>query len=577
MSFNIGLSGLNASAKNLDVIGHNIANVNTVGMKAQRAEFAELYASSLGSAGGFGLGMGTSIATVSQEFTQGNLSDTGNELDLAINGAGFFTLEASNGERIYTRAGNFKLDEAGEIVANNGAKLIDPTTGEAYKWPNGGVADGKETTGITMELNLDTRAAVAKPNATTGLTDPPLSTYGTTLQVFDQQGAAINMDFYFKKTEANTWAVYAKYPEGTGDAAAPTAVPTDGGEINAAWSATDPDRYEGADADYEPDLKPIAYLQFDSFGKMSKMTTESVLEIAPTVGVTPSPIAGTAASETRFGGFTGTNTVGSVGTLTVDVVTSTDTNGSPATFEAATGVRQSYANAKLIGSSAGVPPAVPPAFPAADAVLASATDNGDGTLTVTSGTNTWTFAVQSDWKPANMAVPTAFSVSIDNIKNTSGATDSIGQLNSPPGITVDFSKITQNAQEFSVTALDQDGNPPGFLTKISVEDDGTISAKYTNGQTESMGQLKLANFRNVSGLEPSSGGYWVESKDSGGPVFGVPGAGSFGSLRGGALEESNVDLTAELVNMMTAQRNYQANSQTIKTQDQIMNTVINLK
>ena len=143
MSFNIGLSGLNASAKNLDVIGHNIANVNTVGMKSQRAEFDELYASSLGSAGGMGLGMGTSIATVSQEFTQGNLSDTGNELDLAINGAGFFTLEASNGERIYTRAGNFKLDEMGEIVANYGAKLIDPTTGSPYKWPNGGVADGK--------------------------------------------------------------------------------------------------------------------------------------------------------------------------------------------------------------------------------------------------------------------------------------------------------------------------------------------------------------------------------------------------------------------------------------------------
>lgn len=464
MSFNIGLSGLNASAKNLDVIGHNIANVNTVGMKAQRAEFAELYASSLGSAGGFGLGMGTSIATVSQEFTQGNLSDTGKELDLAINGAGFFTLEASNGERIYTRAGNFKLDEAGEIVANNGAKLIDPTTGAAYKWPNGGVAAGKETSGITMDLNLDTRAAIAKPNAVTGLTDPPLSTYGTTLQVFDQQGAAINMDFYFKKTDANTWAVYAKYPQDGGNttAAAPSATPTSGGSVDAAWSATDPDQYDG-NTDGTPDLQPIAFLQFDSFGKISNLTTTSA--------------------------YTAPNWV--------------------------------------------------PTFPATP--------------------------------------PVAFSVPIADIKNTSGATDSIGQLNSPKGITVDFSKITQNAQAFSVTALDQDGNPPGFLTKISVEDDGTISAKYTNGQTESMGQLKLANFRNVSGLEPSSGGYWVESKDSGGPVYGVPGSGSFGQLRGGALEESNVDLTAELVNMMTAQRNYQANSQTIKTQDQIMNTVINLK
>lgn len=548
MSFNIGLSGLNASAKNLDVIGHNIANVNTVGMKAQRAEFAELYASSLGSAGGMGLGMGTSIATVSQEFTQGNLSDTGNELDLAINGAGFFTLEASNGERIYTRAGNFKLDEAGEIVANNGAKLIDPTTGAAYKWPNGGVADGKETTGITMELNLDTRAAVAVPNSVTGLTDPPLKTYGTTLQVFDQQGAAINMDFYFKKTDANTWAVYAKYPQDDGvnkTAAAPSATPTNGGVVNSAWSATDPDQYDGTDIDTTPDLQPIAFLQFDSFGKVSNMTEASTWTVpAPTTPTGTAPTTPTSAT------LTGSNLVITDGTDSLI-----------------------YSNASVQSVTS---------VPTSAAAAITYTNNGDGTVDVTVDDGTTAaitkYKIAGNWQPTfPSAAPVAFSVSIDDIKNTSGATSSIGQLNSPKGITVDFSKITQNAQEFSVTALDQDGNPPGFLTKISVENDGTISAKYTNGQTESMGQLKLANFRNVSGLEPSSGGYWVESKDSGGPVFGVPGAGSFGQLRGGSLEESNVDLTAELVNMMTAQRNYQANSQTIKTQDQIMNTVINLK
>lgn len=481
MSFNIGLSGLNASAKNLDVIGHNIANVNTVGMKAQRAEFAELYASSLGSAGGMGLGMGTSIATVSQEFTQGNLSDTGNELDLAINGAGFFTLEASNGERIYTRAGNFKLDEKGEIVANNGAKLVDPTTGAAYKWPNGGVAPGKETTGITMELNLDTRAATASINAVTSQSTPPLSTYGTTLQVFDTQGDAISMDFYFKKTASNEWAVYAKYPE---DATGPSAgAPNDSdpgtaGALNSAWSATSPELQITAPAT-TPDLKPVAFVKFNESGKVSSV---------------------------------------------VDFATSA------ATYDATTGLWAP----------------VPANWPID---VAGTTSVNEATLPIT----------------------------LDNIKNTNGSTDTLGFANKPQGISVDFSKITQNAQEFSVSALEQDGNPPGFLTKINVEDDGTISAKYTNGQTESMGQLKLANFRNVSGLQPSSGGYWVESKDSGNPVFGVPGTGSFGALRGGALEESNVDLTAELVNMMTAQRNYQANSQTIKTQDQIMNTVINLK
>lgn len=510
MSFNIGLSGLNASAKNLDVIGHNIANVNTVGMKTQRAEFAELYASSLGSAGGMGLGMGTSIATVSQEFTQGNLSDTGKELDLAINGAGFFTLEASNGERIYTRAGNFKLDEAGEIVANNGAKLVDPTTGDPYVWPNGGVAPGKETTGVTMELNLDATAEVAGINATTSQTEPPLTTYGTTLQVFDTQGDAISMDFYFKKTESNVWAVYAKYPEDPATPSGPSATgianPGNPGVINDAWGQTSPElvywdttspaSYKPATtgvatAATAPDIQPIAFIRFDESGNVN-----AVRPFDPADVTTFDP--------------------------TVDAMTYNATTG----LWAPTGGWSSAA-----------------AWPE------SATTGELYTLPIT----------------------------LDNIKNTNGNTDTLGFSNKTQGISIDFSQITQNAQEFSVSALEQDGNPPGFLTKVSVEDDGTISAKYTNGQTESMGQLKLANFRNVSGLEPSSGGYWVESKDSGGPVFGVPGSGSFGQLRGGSLEESNVDLTAELVNMMTAQRNYQANSQTIKTQDQIMNTVINLK
>lgn len=520
MSFNIGLSGLNASAKNLDVIGHNIANVNTVGMKAQRAEFAELYASSLGSAGGMGLGMGTSIATVSQEFTQGNLSDTGNELDLAINGAGFFTLEASNGERIYTRAGNFKLDEAGEIVANNGAKLIDPTTGKAYAWPNGGVSPGKETTGVTMELNLDTRAPIADIDSVTSQAKPPLTTYGTTLQVFDTQGDAISMDFYFKKTEANVWAVYAKYPEdsaspGPAAGTAGTGAPNDAnsgtkGVVNDAWGQTSPElvywdpnpagpAYKPAvtgpaGGAASPDLTPIAFIRFDESGKVNAVRPFDPADVSADFSAP-------------------------------DLLQYDDATG-------------------LWAPAAGWSSAT--AWPEETAI---------------SGT--------SDWY--------TLPITLNTIKNTNGTTDTLGFGNNPEGISVDFSKITQNAQEFSVSALEQDGNPPGFLTKISVEDDGTISAKYTNGQTESMGQIKLANFRNVSGLEPSSGGYWVESKDSGGPVFGVPGSGSFGQLRGGSLEESNVDLTAELVNMMTAQRNYQANSQTIKTQDQIMNTVINLK
>ena len=104
-----------------------------------------------------------------------------------------------------------------------------------------------------------------------------------------------------------------------------------------------------------------------------------------------------------------------------------------------------------------------------------------------------------------------------------------------------------------------------------------ITTRYSNGETQSRGQLLLADFRNVQGLTPISGGNWTESFASGQPVLGNPGLGKFGGLRSGSLEDSNVDLTGELVNMMTAQRNYQANAQTIKTQDQILSTLVNLR
>ena len=134
MSFQQGLSGLNAASKNLDVIGHNIANSNTVGFKASRAEFAEMVASAIGSAGGSGAGIGVETANVAQQFTQGNLNITGNNLDVAINGNGFFMLKLPDQTQAYTRAGNFKLDKVGNMVTNDGAQIlgytVNPVTGQ---------------------------------------------------------------------------------------------------------------------------------------------------------------------------------------------------------------------------------------------------------------------------------------------------------------------------------------------------------------------------------------------------------------------------------------------------------------
>ena len=170
------------------------------------------------------------------------------------------------------------------------------------------------------------------------------------------------------------------------------------------------------------------------------------------------------------------------------------------------------------------------------------------------------------------------------------ATLSLGQLELPvtavaPSIVgaftpipiLDLSKATQFGTSFNVSNLTQDGYTAGELTSLNIEATGVITTRYSNGQTKNYGQLALADFRNLQGLAPIGGGEYLETFSSGQAVRGSPGVGKFGELRAGAVEESNVDLTAELVSMMTAQRNYQANAQTIKTQDQVMQTLVNLR
>jgi len=142
---------------------------------------------------------------------------------------------------------------------------------------------------------------------------------------------------------------------------------------------------------------------------------------------------------------------------------------------------------------------------------------------------------------------------------------------------IDFSKVTQYATAFAVSNLTQNGYTSGSLTGVSINEQGLIKTNYSNGQTQFNGMISLANFKNPQGLEPVGGNNWKESFASGQPTTGQPGTGQFGTTRSGALEDSNVDLTAELVDMMTTQRAYQANAQTIKTQDQVMQTLINMR
>jgi flagellar hook protein FlgE len=400
MSFQQGLSGLNAASRGLDVIGHNIANANTTGMKASRAEFSDLYAGNLASSGSATPGTGVAVSAISQQFTQGNITATGNSLDVAINGSGFFNVVLPNGDQAYTRAGNFKMDKDGYIVTNEGARLqgdiVDPVTKAVSKGtlqvPTGKGVAGKATSSGNIELNLDTRAAVAS-----SVTPPtPLTTYGTSLNIFDTQGAAVPVNLYFQKTGANTWNVYQKA--------------------------------DGSDT-------PTA-LTFDGTGKLT--------------------------------------------------------------------------------------------------------------------------------------APASGKITIADPRATPGPGGAVGGTFSIAG-------MTQNAASFAVSDLSQDGYAPGALTGMTIDADGSLTTRYSNGQTQKAGVVTIANFRNAQGLEPASGSYWKQTIASGNPIVGAPGAGNLGKLKSGALEDSTVDLTGELVGMMTAQRAYQANAQTIKTQDQVMSTLVNLR
>jgi len=418
MSFQQGLSGLNAASKNLEVIGNNIANTNTYGAKASRAEFADVYANAIGGSSTT-VGIGTTVAAVAQQFTQGNITTTDSPLDLAVNGAGFFQVSAQGTAVTYTRNGQFKVDRDGFIVNNQSQRLMGypadasgiviPGAATPLRMPTGGITPAP-TTRIDMEMNLDSRSSVTAPSSGPPIdfADPTTYNNATSQTLYDTKGQSVALTYYFQKSATDTWNVYVS--------ANGTPISTAGGNPAASTTITFP----------------------------------------PGGGKPTAP----------------------VGTVPLNV------------------------------------PAV--------------TSNGFTTEPI-------------------------------------------------PGVAFSVSKATQFGSQFGVTDLSQDGYSAGQLIGVQVESNGIINARYSNGQTKPAGQIEIATFRNPQGLTPSGGNGWVRSFGSGDPILGVPGDGNLGVLQAGALEESNVDLTAELVDMITAQRVYQANAQTIKTQDQILQTIVNLR
>ena len=403
-SFSIALSGLTAASTDLDVVSNNIANANTVGFKGSRAEFADVYAAGAVNLNQSSVGEGTRVDSTAQQFTQGGITTTSANLDLAISGDGFFTLQDASGT-VYSRNGQFLPDKNGNVVNATGQAL------QVYPpLPNGGF-----NTGTTTDLNLE--AAQSAPNATT------------------------------------TGNIILNLPA---NSAVPTAAP---------FNPANPDTY-----------------------------TES----------------------------TSTTVYDSLG------------NASPATFyfsQTAT-PNQWTVNMTVNGTLVGAPQTL--------------TYSNTGAVTA----------------------PVGGALAFNGYAPTDGAAGMNMSFN--------FGKSTQYGGGFGVTSIIQDGYSTGQLSTVSIDAGGIVSAVYTNGRTTQLGQLAMANFPNPQGLKQLGDTNWAQTFQSGTVVQGTAGAAGFGSIQSGALESSNVDLTTELVNMITAQRAFQANAQSITTANQLSQTVINI-
>lgn len=411
MSFQQALSGLNAAAKNLDVIGNNVANANTIGFKGGRAEFADVYAASVVQTTGSQSGIGTKVSAVTQLFTQGSISTTNNPYDVAISGNGFFRMD-NNGSTLYSRNGQFQRDDSGYLVNAEGLKL----TGYAVN-ANGQVVtaqpqplrlvvnsiEAKATSKATQGVILDSRKPAIANTVPLDKNNSDTFTHATSMSVYDSLGNSHLLSTYYRKTDAGAWDSFYSF---------------DGGAA-----------------------QKLASMTFNTSGQLQ----------------------------------------------TID------------------------------GSAA---------------------------------------------KPQPV-------INIPAAQMTTGAADL--------SFTYDMTQTTQTGQAFSNDTQTQDGFTSGRLTGFSIDETGALLASYSNQQSRVQGQIALSTFNNPTGLASVGGNNFAETAASGTPRLGAPGSSDFGTVRSGALEEANIDLTAELVNMITAQRGYQANAQTIKTQDSIMQTIVNLR
>jgi flagellar hook protein FlgE len=509
-SFSIPLSGLDTSSTDLSVIANNLANLNTTGFKGQVASFQDLFYQQIGTSGdgsAVQVGVGSAVAGINSDLTQGSIQATGTDTDVAIQGDGFFIVD-KGGDQLYTRAGNFSLSSTGSLMTQDGAVV------QGYQAVNGVIPANATLGAISIPTGL-----INAPNATT------------------EVQLALNLD-----ASGGTGTVAASQQTGSGITPADT---LETGSQLAFTDGTNTFTYTAAAGD-----------------TLANLVTDINANPNFTASLNGNNLVINANSGNAIT-FTTNTLTDTTGTLAEAFVPS-GTNAPPGTFSTSVVVYDALGNShvltynftKTAANTWNYQITVPQAdlAPGGNPVIGQGTMTFNGAGQLISPTGSVTGLTISNL--ADGANPLTFNW---DLTNTSGA-----------------NLITQLAGNSATSSTQQDGYASGSLNSFTIGDNGVIQGIFSNGQTSSLGQIALASFSNEEGLVRTGSNEFESSLASGSAVIGQPGTGGRGSLSGGALEQSNVDIATQFAELILAERDYQANAKALTTFDEVTQTAIGL-
>ncbi|MFY0676359.1 MAG: flagellar hook-basal body complex protein [Neptuniibacter sp.] len=650
--FNTAVTGLKAASTDLDVIGNNIANSSTVGFKTSRTEFGDIYATAVVGAGSSNVaGSGVTVTDIAQDFQAGTIEFTNNNLDLAINGSGFFQLDDGQGGVSYSRAGSFQLDKDGFVVSKSGKFLQGyDLDSEGNRLPIGDLqvsekeSPPKATEEIDLSFNINSAEDAETLLADYDKDEPGSFTYSTTVRTFDSLGNEHTVKFNFAEARpfqaqqevtgvtagesvSATTITAAHITELTGYTVGDVIDASSGSSFFAELTdATNGDpRIESITMDDVTDPVGFTIRFYSEFPEPDLAAVSS--------GVAISEVAEIAANETHTFALDAATAFGGVDSLAEDTlieiggvqvqltagmtqdqvgasITAIEANILDANPDVESVIYDSASNEFVVtyeAESGDVNPGI-----SFDGNVASAATNPLWTAaepTIKQGDNTFQgvyrmyaylngtelLDIGKALDPGEVGTGTEPGPVLLQFNSSNGLLSGInGESFSAsavvPSITIsgadpadstttiqlDITDTTQFASESIVKASTQDGYTKGDLIGVSFGETGEMVASFSNGQNQDLGVVAIATFENQAGLQPAGDTEWIATLTSGDAIVNPPGTGLNGTLRSAALEQSNVDLSAELVALIEAQRNFQANSKTIETQNTITQAILQI-